>query len=111
MQWNRRELNPDVVFARHNSRPRAIPVSSVTGVGVEPTTSRLSTCRLYQLAYPVSFIQSRSLGLEPRSQAYETRLNTRPPAKRVADLGVEPSVQAYETRSGSRPVCNGYPQW
>ncbi len=25
-QWNRRELNSDVVCARHNSRPRAIPI-------------------------------------------------------------------------------------
>jgi hypothetical protein len=27
----------------------------VTRVGVEPTRDRLSTCRLYQLAYPVMF--------------------------------------------------------
>ena len=45
--------------------PASDPVRSVTGVGVEPTLDRLSTCRLYQLAYPV--IQSRSLGLEPSS--------------------------------------------
>ena len=44
---------------------------SVTEVGVEPTLHRLSTCRLYRLAYPV--IELRSLGLEPRNQAYETR--------------------------------------
>ena len=75
-QWSRGELNPDAVLARHSSSPLAS--ASVTEVGVEPTQHRLSTCRLCRLAYPV--VQLRSPGLEPGSQAYETRPSTRPPA-------------------------------
>lgn len=103
-QWNRGESNPVAVLARHSPRPRAIPSEPVTGAGVEPALGRLSTCRLYQLAYPVMKNQSRSLGLEPSCQAYETRPSACPPARRsVADLGVEPNIQAYETRSGAGP--------
>ncbi len=104
--------------------------AGVTRVGVEPTLDRLSTCRLYQLAYLV--IQLRSPGIEPGRQAYETRPNTSPPAMiwhsdqggsrthnrqvlnlpalpvgntwpSVADPGLEPGCQAYETRPD--PVC------
>ncbi len=76
--------------------------SQVTEVGVEPTRDRLSTCRLYQLAYSVN--PSRSLGLEPGIRAYETQSSACPPAiQSVADLGVEPSIQAYETQSGAGP--------
>ena len=66
-------LVPDSSFILHPSS-----FLRVTEVGVEPTSSRLSTCRLCQLAYPV--VQLRSLGIEPSVQAYETRPSASPPA-------------------------------
>lgn len=41
----------------------------------------------------------------PESQAYETRLSTRPPAKedQLRTRELNPAIQAYETRPGARP--------
>ena len=104
IQWNRGELNPDLLFAIQASSPldddpilpvrnaeccfarhselgilhSALRIKPVTEVGVEPTQLRLSTRWLYQLAYSVD--QLRRPRLELGDQAYETRLSTCPPA-------------------------------
>jgi hypothetical protein len=129
-QWSRGELHPGFPRARRASSywtttPFQTAVASqqeavkheqycllltgccrlkVTGVGVEPTLDRLSTCRLCRLAYPV--VSVRGPGIEPGDQAYETRASTSPPRNSVADPGVEPGKPGISDPVGHRPVRN-----
>lgn len=107
-RWPGREPNPHAISA---------PVSK-TGVTTRSTTGPCCA--------PKGGAESRSLGLEPSSQAYEAQQSTCPPAKKrrvlvtalprgatvpVADLGVEPSIQAYETQPGAGPSAIPLIQW
>ena len=55
-KWNRGELNPVAVFARHSSDPSAIPLSDSDLGGNRthtPRGSRLSTDPVYQLQHEI----------------------------------------------------------
>ena len=84
-KWNRGELNPVAVFARHSSDPSAIPLSDSDLGGNRthtPRGSRLSTDPVYQLQHEIisaargAHIHPSSLGgsrtLTPEGTASET---------------------------------------
>jgi hypothetical protein len=73
---------------------------TVTGVGVEPTLGRFSTCRLYQLAYPVVRARCEPIagpGLEPGCRAYQTQPRARAPALAEFHVPQIPSQQLWNS--------------
>ena len=69
-------------------------------MGVEPTLDRLSTCRLYQLAYPVASNSRGAWDSNPACQAYETRPGACPPARRF-------QLRTWELNPASRLMRPG----
>jgi hypothetical protein len=76
---------------------------SVAEVGVEPTSTSLSSWRLCQFAYPADISRIAGMGVEPILRAYETRPSAGPPARRVPGPGLEPGYRPHEGQRGSRP--------